>query len=150
MDFPGLADKSAVKSKQIIVFCNKPSTIPMVRVYIFIRKAYTEKPLLPVQKNQDFCRNRKNNYENDEIPFVVNVSKEDEAECPFVVNSKKNIVSSNESRCEITMVISGPMSVLFEANKEINALCDAKGLKHEVTNKKKIQAIRPAVNELIS
>ncbi|WP_022754244.1 DUF1351 domain-containing protein [Butyrivibrio fibrisolvens] len=90
------------------------------------------------------------NYENDEIPFVVNVSKEDEAECPFVVNSKKNIVSSNESRCEITMVISGPMSVLFEANKEINALCDAKGLKHEVTNKKKIQAIRPAFNELIS
>ena len=67
MDFPGLADKSAVKSKQIIVFCNKPSTIPMVRVYIFIRKAYTEKPLLPVQKNQAFCRNRKNNYENDEI-----------------------------------------------------------------------------------
>ncbi len=89
------------------------------------------------------------NSESDEIPFVVNVSKEAEEVCPFVVHNEKTIESSNESRCEITMVISGPMSVLFEANKEINALCDAKGLMHEVTNKKKIQA-RPAVNEFIS
>lgn len=90
------------------------------------------------------------NSENDEIPFVVKMSKEAREECPFVVHSEKTIESSNESRCEITMVISGPMSVLFEANKEINALCDAKGLKHEVTNKKKLQAIRPATTELIS
>ena len=67
MDLSGFADKSTAKGKQITVFCYKPSTIQMVWVYILVRKPYTEKTLLPVQKKKAFCRKRKNNYENDEI-----------------------------------------------------------------------------------